>query len=79
MNEMQEEQPRPKRQTLDKMYLPQGAKIRVYFPYDKPPQVMEATGNTREQKSRMSDTEYEFRDSSMKFHWIPGWYIAQNA
>lgn len=79
MGEMQEEQHRPKRQTLDRMYLPQGAKIRVYFPYDKPPLVMTATGNSRDQKSRMSEHEYEFQDDSGKFRWVPGWYIAQNA
>ena len=79
MNEMQEEHPRPKRQSLDRMHLRPGAMIRIYFPWDTPPLLMSWTGKTREHTGSRATDDFEFKESSGKLRWIPGWYIAHNA
>lgn len=66
------------RQKLDDLGTELGSKLRVFFPWNTPPRVMETTGNSRPNASPAPcECDWEMRDDvTGMLEWIPGWYVA---
>ena len=70
-----------KRKTLDRIGPPKGARLRVFFPYDAPPKVFVASGETRLPEAGRGKFDHRLvdPDAPSSPEWLPGWYIAEPA